>query len=428
MNENLFYQIFESLTVIFGTFIVHQYISALFERKRPKKIVAISYVVFCVGLMIFNLINSIMLMSALYTALSIFALISVLYKSGITLRIFATVLFMVIVMASDVICSTVIEYLGGIDVTDVMEYGMPRVLFISIAKIVQVFIVKLIGIIIIKWRKDKKADIEIKKVLPLLVCQILSVFVINHIAASGLADGYFGFTILFAISGILYINGIIFWYFDTIKDIYIYKTQNEAAEMKLKLQTQYYELIESKQKETDSIRHDIRKHLDYIKTLIENGLHNDAKIYSQELETQFQSTTLIDVTSYLILNIFLAVEKRKADEENINLSVNVNVYRELQVSNPDLGIIIGNIFENAIEACRYITDVNERQIRLDIYQRDNMLLIEMENTYNPDIKLKIRVGRHGYGLKNIQKVADKYGGYIETKPFNNIFTARVIIP
>ena len=427
MNDILIYQVFEAITVVFEVFIVHQYISAFLERKRPKKAVALSYATFGTILMILSLSSKIMLISSLYTIIGIFILISALYKSGMASQIFFTGLFVIIAMASDVICSIIIEFLGGVDVSYMMTYGMPRVLFVTVAKIVQVFIVKLVGIII-KWRQDKKDDVELKRVALLFICQILSVLLTYKIVIVGLDDGHFGSTVFFAIVGILYINAMIFWYFDAIKAAYDYKVKNEAAELKLKLQTQYYELMESKQKETDSIRHDIRKHLNYINSLNENRLYDDAKRYSQELEAQFHSTTLTDVTSYLILNILLAVEKKKADEENINLSVNVNVYQDLKISNPELGIIIGNIFENAIEACRYITDINERKIKMDIYQQEDMLLIEMENTYLPSATLNPRAGRHGYGLKNIQKVVDKYGGHLEIKPLDDVFTVRVVLP
>ncbi|MCL2254492.1 MAG: GHKL domain-containing protein [Lachnospiraceae bacterium] len=426
MSEYLIYKIFEGISVFFETFIVHQYISAFFEKKRDKIIIAFGYMGFCAGLMLFSLSSKIMMISALYTVIGIFILITLLYKSGIVLRLFSTILFAVIVMTSEAFCSSILEILGGIDVAEVMTYGMPRVFFITVAKIVQIFIVKFVGIII-KLRRYEKTDIEVKRVLPLFITQILSVLITYHIAASGIEYGYFGLTVFISIIGILYINGMIFWYFDNIKAAYEYKSLNEAAEIKLKHQTQYYELMEIKQKETDCIRHDIRKHLNYIESLIESGLHEDAKRYSHELDEQFQSTALIDEHSYMIINTFLNVEKIKAEEENINLSICVNICREMKVSNPDLGIILGNIFENAIEACRYISNVNERRIKLDVYQRDDMLLIEMENVYNPDAKLKTRIGRHGYGLKNIQRVAVKYGGDVMVTSSNNIFFVRVIV-
>lgn len=429
MNEYVYYQIFEFATVLFETFIVHQYISAFFEQKRRTIIIFIGYAIFCLGLIILSLGFRELPVLAAYTAFGVFVLISLFYKSEIASRLFSVAFFVMVAMVSDGICSSIIEMTGQKNISDVMVYGLPRVLFVVIAKLVQIFIVKIINLTA-KWKQDKKAAVEIKRVIPLLICQIASVLLTYQIIATGLyVNKYFGLPIFSAALSILYINIIIFWYFDNIKAAFEYKARNEAAEMKLEIQKQYYEMMETDHKETDALWHDMKKQIDYIKMLIETGQYDNAKQYSTEIENQILSVSRIVKTPHPIISALLTVERRKADRNNINVKFDVDISPEIKVLSSDLGIIIGNIFENAIEACLQIDDINERYIKFTICQKNNMALIEMENAYINSENKTVRSGRHGYGLKNVRKIViNKYGGSVEVKPMENVYKIIIIIP
>lgn len=102
----------------------------------------------------------------------------------------------------------------------------------------------------------------------------------------------------------------------------------------------------------------------------------------------------------------------------------------------DLCSIFGNALDNAIESVLKIDDVEKRLIKIAIYRQNELLLIRIENFYlNP---LQIYYGNfmttkqdtryHGYGLKSIKSIAEKYDGSVSIKTDNNWFRLVILIP
>ncbi|MDD5292977.1 MAG: ATP-binding protein, partial [Candidatus Izemoplasmatales bacterium] len=102
----------------------------------------------------------------------------------------------------------------------------------------------------------------------------------------------------------------------------------------------------------------------------------------------------------------------------------------------DLCSIFGNALDNAIESVLKIDDVEKRLIKIAIYRQNELLLIRIENFYlNP---LQIYYGNfmttkqdtryHGYGLKSIKSIVEKYDGSVSIKTDNNWFRLVILIP
>lgn len=86
----------------------------------------------------------------------------------------------------------------------------------------------------------------------------------------------------------------------------------------------------------------------------------------------------------------------------------------------DIGIILNNALDNAIEACEKVKE--ERKISLKSYEKGNLFFIEVSNnfdniTLDPETGFPVTDKKdksiHGFGLYNIQKAAGKYMGDID---------------
>lgn len=98
--------------------------------------------------------------------------------------------------------------------------------------------------------------------------------------------------------------------------------------------------------------------------------------------------------------------------------------------------IFGNAIDNAIECELKITDKEKRLIHVTVSRQKNFLILRFENYY--DMELKYKQGRlittkkekeyHGYGLKSIQYIADKYDGAVSIDTKNNWFDLKILIP
>ena len=92
------------------------------------------------------------------------------------------------------------------------------------------------------------------------------------------------------------------------------------------------------------------------------------------------------------------------------------------------------MFNNALEACEQVKE--KKWIQLTLQYSEGRLLISLSNTMqNKEISLneimysgKKNAGKHGYGMKNMQDVVQKYHGMMQWEGKENVFTVQVVIP
>ena len=105
------------------------------------------------------------------------------------------------------------------------------------------------------------------------------------------------------------------------------------------------------------------------------------------------------------------------------------------MSDIDICSLFGNALDNAIESFDG-SATEAKLIKLAVYKNNGLVIIRCENTF--DGELKIRDGElqttkkerqnHGYGVKSIKTVAEKYGGTVNFAVNDGIFALGVVIP
>jgi hypothetical protein len=427
MNGTLLYRLFEYIAVIFETLIIHQYAEGFSQNHYSNRRTILVYTIFGSGLMIINIFWPRPLALVTYCGIGILAIEFYLYKSSVLAKLFVALLLVAIVIVSEIISAGIITLIAGIDFIVVVGCGMPRVVSIVVSKLALLIIVKLTRTIA-KASRNKSPLLDVKQALPLLLCQIFSITLAYYVFVLGIeTQGDFTVTIFFSMLGILYMNFILFWYFEGIKAAFDPRIRSEAAESKLRLQTQYYTLVEEHQKETIALRHDMRRHIAAIKSLMHASRDEISAQYISELEKQVERQAPVIQTPHPLISALLTDEKRKALELGIDFKANVNLVAEIKVSPADLCVMLGNVFDNAIEACAGLPAQAEKYVVVEIMQRESKLLVSVENPYSGKLKTH-RGANRGFGLRNVEKVVNGYGGIMDKKPENGIYKIRIIIP
>ncbi len=101
----------------------------------------------------------------------------------------------------------------------------------------------------------------------------------------------------------------------------------------------------------------------------------------------------------------------------------------------DIGSLFGNALENAIRAVQKLDDPQERIITLKVEEKGGMLLIRVANSYAGELQFegelpkttKDENGYHGFGLKSIRMVAERYGGVMRIQTGEQ-FILTILIP
>lgn len=107
------------------------------------------------------------------------------------------------------------------------------------------------------------------------------------------------------------------------------------------------------------------------------------------------------------------------------------------VKESDLYALFGNVLDNAIEAVKDIQDEEKRFISLSVYTRGNIVSINENNYFEGSLLLdddglplttKRDKDYHGFGIKSVKTIAEKYGGMLSLSAEENVFNLNIILP
>lgn len=172
------------------------------------------------------------------------------------------------------------------------------------------------------------------------------------------------------------------------------------------------------------LRHDMRNHLSNILLYVKSVIGTDCEELNRYIGKMEETVGRLDVTYQTgnpITDIIIHQKSQEAQKKKILFEVDFNYPSERQIDVYDIGVVLHNALENAIEACSKAE--GEPYISLHSYGKGNLFFIEIENKYTGEILFDKETGLpishkknkklHGLGMANIQKCAKKYMGDID---------------
>ncbi len=234
--------------------------------------------------------------------------------------------------------------------------------------------------------------------------------------------------------GLIGINVLVYLLIRKISHVNHEKTLLILDNMQLELYKSQLADTEKQYRETKQIRHDMRNHLQCIDLLLQDGEITKAHDYITDMINHKLNFGYAGVkTGYRVVDVIANTKLYQCSLENIGTTLNISKF-ELQMDDVDICIILGNLFDNAIEACRKVK--GERSIYFEIVQQKGYAKMIIRNTVNEDVLLenpslettKAEKKLHGLGLKSVEKTVNKYGGMVEFYERFHEFTADVWIP
>ena len=201
------------------------------------------------------------------------------------------------------------------------------------------------------------------------------------------------------------------------------------------------ELIETHYKEVDNMyrqirgwRHDYRNHIQLMKVLASNGDMDGIKAYLDELDTDLNTVDTVVKTGNAMADAILNSKISLAKSRGITVQCDAHIPVRLKMSELDLCCIIGNLFDNAIEASQKLPE-DERLIRVYMDMKGTQLYISFTN-FTASKKME-KVGKvfktskgdgHGFGLVRIDNIIERLDGYLSRNSEDGAFTTEILIP
>ena len=199
------------------------------------------------------------------------------------------------------------------------------------------------------------------------------------------------------------------------------------------------ELIEKQVREIQNMyrqvrgwRHDYRNHINNMKIQLSQENYDGLSDYLNELADDLDTVDTVIKTGNVMADAILNSKLNVAEKMNVQLNVKANVPEMLPMSDVELCSVLGNMLDNAVEACCTLPE-EERFMRVYIGKLKGQLYLSVQNSAGKVRKekgsyLSTKEGEHGYGLFRIDRVAKKYGGYVNRQNEEGIFATEIMIP
>lgn len=218
----------------------------------------------------------------------------------------------------------------------------------------------------------------------------------------------------------------------------IIRRQNEFAKEKyeymflkenINKQTKHYYELQKSQNEIKRIRHDMKNTYLALSAEIKNGnIDVVLKQINDNLDTLNPFCQVID-TGHPAIDTIIETKLNICNELNIHTNITYSYKTKINTNEFEIAIVLGNILDNAIEACKTNTLKNKEILGLISVDNQN-ISINIKNTAIKSNGFKTSKPNktfHGIGLKSISHIAKQHNGYAKFSFENNVFTSFVIL-
>ncbi len=169
---------------------------------------------------------------------------------------------------------------------------------------------------------------------------------------------------------------------------------------------------------------------------IRNAEHTEQEKYLQEVENSIEIYEAIVKTGNEVLDTILTEKSLYCKEKGITVSCVVDGRQLEFIKTIDLYSILGNAIDNAIEAVEKLQNKEMRQIDVLIYRQQQFVAINVMNpilqnlVYEEEFPVTTKEEKdfHGFGLKSIKYMLEKYNGFLSISTEDGCFSLMMLIP
>ena len=264
-------------------------------------------------------------------------------------------------------------------------------------------------------------------VLPLLLCLIYFQRVYKLLVSGQVLRRWW----LFLSGGLLvflFVGGYLF----------IQKRKERGRLLRLRMnmmECDYRELLKIYE-EKEILLHDIKKHMQAIRGMAEEGRNQEILCYLDEMNGVLQKGRNRNLVNHDLVNLILNQKFREAEDAGISLRYEMTDLSGLLLKPTEVCALFSNVLDNAIEANLKNAEDTERWINLICMRKEQLLIVFIAN---PMAEKKIRYAggipettkqdkrEHGFGMRSIRQVVKLHDGHMLIETENEIFSLTVCL-
>lgn len=241
--------------------------------------------------------------------------------------------------------------------------------------------------------------------------------------------------LLFTLSAMIMVFIYVMRSIDLYDDFAISSSRLNLANSQIHMQKEYYNTLREQIDEIREIKHDIRHIIGTMSRLVNDGELDKLKIFLSEYGAKVDKEQLPIFCENVVANSIIGYYYLRAKELGIIFESQCNINMQVEMSDSDICIVLGNALENAVDACKQKDNLQIGFISVEAVKMKGQLLIKIKNSYNG--RLEMKDGRfvtskdekfHGLGIRNIEKVMESYGGFVKIEYDEKEFTLMAAAP
>ena len=412
---------------LFEVYSTNLYIGSFLTRKNIEryKLIALYFII-----LLFQVLASvsckgvILLICSFITALSLCQL----FNSKQYVKIILSITAIVVNIASEMVASGLIMLSEKVDFEKVEADPYLFAMGTLISKFIMYILVL---IVCIRKAKLNIENIEFKNLVILSVLPITTVSMILIM-----------YQVMFMVSNtklkLMFVISSAFVIISNVLTFYIINRQNKLskAEYELKLlkgsveeQSKHYILLQESHEEIRQMRHNMRSMCIAILAELKAGnIDNAIKQLNSNVNAIEKTSRVID-TGHPAIDSIIESKLDKCNILGIDTKISYQYKEPINVNEIEIAIVLGNIFDNAIEACEKIENPNKKIWGTITADKQNIIIC-IKNNLGDFVNFetsKRNKKNHGFGLKSISHIAQKYNGYARFDCDKNIFTSYVVL-
>lgn len=173
--------------------------------------------------------------------------------------------------------------------------------------------------------------------------------------------------------------------------------------------------LSASQKQAAIYRHDLRHHMNFIQSCLDQNNPKEATSYIHEICTNLEHSSVIRYCVNESVNLIVSSYANQAAVNHIPMQISITATEFSRFQITDLCSLFANALENALHACQQMNPQSQRYISLKVYEKNTQLCIQIKNSYEQpvvfadDIPISRSVN-HGIGVQSMISVVEKYHG------------------
>lgn len=212
------------------------------------------------------------------------------------------------------------------------------------------------------------------------------------------------------------------------------KEQKRQMELRNDLLENNYRQLYAEQKQLERTAHDFKNHVNVLEKYLKEECYSEAIDYISALKAPLETIYQRNWSGSRMLDTILNNKFAEADQQGIRLYPEIEVTGCIPLTEYDLCVVLSNLLDNAIEACRYVEE-GEKELYVSVKTVNQFFLIKIVNSIGNEPKQENGVyvttkkdpQKHGIGLESVRASLEKYQGTLALEHTEEKFTAVVSI-